>query len=266
MLDNPFDTFLRSVSEDLDPSPLFERVIGPPDPWQRDFLQSAAVFLLCLCSRQVGKSTSTAALAWAALSRGEFVLVVAPSERQSRELFKKVLFFRHHSGTGIKSVRSTLTELELENGGRLICVPASSDSIRGFTVDRGLIIFEEAAFIADDVFSAVIPMRGVNGRIIMITTPAGPSGAFHDYWTKGSAARIFARSLDQPRLVEKVAFDREHMPPAKFRQEHEALFLGAGTPFFDHETIRRAYVDVPPLDLGDLHADRLRRETRSADL
>lgn len=258
MLDTPFDTFLRSVSEDLDPSLLFERVVATPDPWQRDFLQSTAMFLLCLCSRQVGKSTSTAALAWAALSRGEFVLVVAPSERQSRELFKKVLFFRHHSGSGVKSVRSTLTELELENGGRLICVPASSDSIRGFTVDRGLIVFEEAAFIPDDVFSAVIPMRGLHGRIIMITTPAGPSGSFHDYWSKGSADKIFARSLDQPRLVEKVAFDREHMPPAKFQQEHEALFLGAGTPFFDRETIRRSYTDLPALDLGDLYADRTR--------
>jgi len=248
-----FETFLRNVAEDLDPSLLFDRVIGEPDPWQRDFLTSTAMFLCCLCSRQVGKSTSTAALAWAALSRGEFVLVVAPSERQSRELFKKVLFFRHHSGTSIRSVRSTLSELELENGGRLICVPASSDSIRGFTVERGLIIFEEAAFIADDVFSAVIPMRGVRGRIIMITTPAGPSGAFFDYWSKGKVAKIFARSLDQPRLAEKVAFDREHMPPLKFQQEHEALFLGAGTPFFDRDTIRRAFRDTPALDLGGLY-------------
>lgn len=257
---NPFDTFLRAVSEDIDPSLLFKRVIGQPDPWQIDFLTSSATFLCCLCSRQVGKSTSTAGLAWAALSRGEFVLVVAPSERQSRELFKKVLFFRHMSGSKIRSVRSTLTELELENGGRLICVPASSDSIRGFTVERGLIIFEEAAFIPDDVFSAVIPMRGQHGRIIMITTPNGPRGSFYDYWSAGKVSKIFARSLDQPRLAEKVEFDREYMPPVKFKQEHECQFIGAGMPFFDHTTIRRAFVDEPPLILGDIYANRAERK------
>lgn len=260
-----YGIFLRNVVEDFDPTFLFERVIGQPDPWQVEFLTAQDLFLCCLCSRQVGKSTATAALAWSALSRGEFVLIVAPSERQSRELFKKVLFFRHHAGSAVRAVRSTLTELELENGGRLIVVPASSDSIRGFTIERGLIVFEEAAFIADDVFSAVIPMRGLHGRIIMITTPAGPSGAFYDYWMRGRVRRIFARSLDQPRLARKVAFDREHMPPAKFKQEHEAQFLGAGVPFFDHDTIRGAYRDdVPALDLGDLYADRARREADSA--
>lgn len=68
--------------------------------------------------------------------------------------------------------------------------------------------------------------------------------------TKGNVEKIFARSIDQPRLSEKVAFDREYMPPIKFSQEHECRFIGAGAPFFDFDTIKASYRDVPALELG----------------
>lgn len=238
MLDSALLDYLDGLHVALDPTARFERVIGPADDWQRDFLRSTSEFALVLCSRQVGKSTSTACLAWGGMSLGLMVLIVAPSERQSRELLRKVLDFKNADPSAPRVVRSTLTELELANGGRVLCAPASSDTVRGFTVD--LLIVEEAAFVPEEVITALLPMRKESGRVVMISTPAGRQGFFYDTWTAGKVQRIFARSVDIPRLAAKVAFDRRFMPAVKFRQEHLCEFLGSGTPFFDPLSLEAA--------------------------
>src|SRR6187402_2139756 len=64
-----------------------------PDPWQADVMRSGADRTLLLCSRQAGKSSVSAALAvrTALLEAGSPVLLLSPSQRQSGELFRKVL-------------------------------------------------------------------------------------------------------------------------------------------------------------------------------
>jgi len=237
-MDSAVRELIQGVSEGLDPAIRFGRVVGEPDDWQIDFLRSSDEFVVCLCSRQVGKSTATACLAWDALTRGQFVLLVAPSERQAKELFRKVIDFKHSDRTAPTAIRSTLTELELANGGRLVCAPSSSDTIRGYSVDS--LILEEAAFQPDDLITAVLPMRKADGRVIMISTPAGRSGLFYELWTEGKVRKVYARSIDILRLADKVDFDRRHMPAAKFRQEHLCEFLGSGVPFFDPLAIEAA--------------------------
>ena len=93
-MDSAVRELIQRVSEGLDPAIRFARVVGDPDGWQFDFLRSEDEFVVCLCSRQVGKSTATACLAWDTLTRGKFVLLVAPSERQAKELFRKVIDFK----------------------------------------------------------------------------------------------------------------------------------------------------------------------------
>src|SRR6516162_4197116 len=68
-----------------------ERLGFDPDEWQTRLLRSRAPQIILNCGRQVGKSTSTAAMALhTALYRpGALILMIAPSQRQSRELFIK---------------------------------------------------------------------------------------------------------------------------------------------------------------------------------
>lgn len=243
-------TLITSVNSTFDPTIRFLRAIGEPDPWQSEFLVATDEFILALCSRQVGKSTTVGGLAWHELTQGHFVLIVAPSERQARELFRKVLDFQRADPFAPKVIRSTLTELELINGGRLVSAPSTSDTIRGYAaVD--LIVLEEMAFQSDDTITAVLPMRnGDGGRVIGISTPAGRSGLFYELWTGGTVRKIHALSVNIPRLSSKVAFDRKHMPAIKFRQEHLCEFIGAGTPFFNMDAINGALVEGEPLCLA----------------
>jgi hypothetical protein len=90
------------------------------------------------------------------------------------------------------------------------------------------------------VITAILPMRKEGGRVVMISTPAGRQGIFYDLWQGGKVHRIFARSVDIPRLAAKVDFDRRFMPLLKFRTEHLCEFLGSGTPAFDPLSLEAA--------------------------
>jgi hypothetical protein len=236
---------IQGVREACDPTAFFQRVVGTPDPFQIDMLTSTAPFVVLLASRQVGKSEVIACLIAHELGTkpGSFVLVIAPSERQSKELYRKVLRFKE--AMDLRAVRSTQSELELENGSRLVCLPASSDTIRGFA-NASLILFDEAAFFPDrgDVITTVLPMRGKHGRILMASTPNGRHNQFADFWFDSNAEKVSARSVDIPRLAEKVAFDREYMPKLRFRIEHLCDFdVSNGTPFFSVEAIENAITE-----------------------
>lgn len=237
MLDSALLDYLDGLHVALDPAIRFERVIGTADDWQKEFLRSTSEFTLVLCSRQVGKSTSTACLAWDAATRGKMVLIQAPAERQAKELLRRCHEFRNADLCAPRVVRTSMTTLELVNGGRIECIPAANTA-RGYTVD--LLIIEEAAFVPDDAITAVLPARRQDGRVVMISTPAGRQGFFYETWTAGKVERIFARSVDIPRLAEKVEFDRRYMPALKFRQEILGEFLGSGTPFFDPLSLEQA--------------------------
>jgi phage terminase large subunit-like protein len=61
-----------------------------PDPWQADLLQCTDRWMLLLCSRQAGKTSTAAAMCLAtALSESEQLnLILSPSEKQSKEIFR----------------------------------------------------------------------------------------------------------------------------------------------------------------------------------
>ena len=73
------------------PSEIMETSALPPDPWQRDVLETDHKRTLLLITRQGGKSTTVAAKALhrAASKPGALVLLLSPSLRQSQELFLK---------------------------------------------------------------------------------------------------------------------------------------------------------------------------------
>ena len=69
----------------LDPATFAASLGIVPDPWQAAVLRSPAKRTLLLCSRQSGKSTTTAVLALhrAVYRANSLILLVSPSLRQS---------------------------------------------------------------------------------------------------------------------------------------------------------------------------------------
>ena len=106
-----------------------------PDPWQSTVLRTSSRRMLINASRQSGKSTTAAALALhTALYRPRaLVLLVSPSLRQSAELFKKVTehFDRLESPPALDE--DNRLSLAMESGSRIVSLPGSEATIRGFS-------------------------------------------------------------------------------------------------------------------------------------
>src|SRR5580693_6167674 len=77
----------------LDPALILRARGLAPDPWQRELLLCRDRQVLLNCTRQAGKSTvvSVLALHTALFTPGALVLLLSPSQRQSCEIFRKVL-------------------------------------------------------------------------------------------------------------------------------------------------------------------------------
>ena len=150
------------------------------DPWQAEVLDSTARKILLCCSRQSGKSSvsSILALHTALFRPGSLVLMVSPSLRQSSELFRKLLGYLAMLEPVPIRIEDTKLSLKLDNGSRVISLPGSEGTIRGFS-SVSLIIIDEAARVGDDLYYSVRPMLAVSrGRMLALSTPFGKRGWF----------------------------------------------------------------------------------------
>lgn len=138
--------------------------------------------LLC-CSRQVGKSLSTGALAvkTALLEPGSTILLLAPAQRQSGELFReKVLKIYDRLGRPIRQTRRTNTELVLANESRIVALPGNDVGIVGFS-DVSLLVIDEASRVSDRLYYSVRPMLAASkGRMVLLSSPLGKRGFFFE--------------------------------------------------------------------------------------
>src|SRR3712207_3290365 len=159
----------------------FARAVGlEPDGWQEELLRSTSDRVLLNCSRQSGKSTISGVIALhrALYHPGSLVLCLAPALRQSQELFGKVLGFYRDLGRPVSPQAERKLSLELENGSRIVTLPGSEKTIRGFS-GTSLLILDEASRVADELYFAVRPMLAVSGgALMMLSTPAGRRGIF----------------------------------------------------------------------------------------
>lgn len=243
------DDWLLSLEERLDPVLLFERFVGGnADEWQARVLRSVSPSVALRVCRQAGKSCCLATLAIIEMRRGGTVLVICPAERQAKELARKVREYLPKTDLAVE--RSTQTEIETSNGARLICVPSTGATIRGYTVD--LLLIDEAAFCDDDSLIAVLPMVTDDGRTVFASTPAGRQGMFASLFLepKPEVERIVVKGTDIPRLASRVERLRTALPPTKFKQEVLVEMLGGGENFFDLAAIEQAVCNRKALVLA----------------
>jgi hypothetical protein len=248
-----------AIAEDLamalDPA-RFARAAGyEPDWWQADVLRSEARHLCILACRQSGKSLTTALRAlWVAIYEpGSLVLITAAAQRQSSELFQKVLAAYRGLGRPVPAEAESRLTLELEGGSRIIALPGRTDAtLRGYSAPR-LIICDEAARQPEELLQGLRPMLATNprGQLIMLSTPWGKSGAFYEAWT-GAAGWERVGPItgeDCPRIDPAfLAAERASIPDVFYRSEWCCEFTETIDQVFRHEDIMAALsADVAPL-------------------
>jgi hypothetical protein len=236
----------------LDRAAFAKRLSLEPDPWQERLLRSTSDRVLLNCSRQSGKSTMSGVIALhrALYHPGSLILCLAPALRQSQELFGKIAGFYRDLGRPVSALGERKLSLELENGSRIVTLPGSEKTIRGFS-GAALLILDEASRVADELYFAVRPMLAVSGgALMMLSTPYGKVGVFFEEWTEGKGwERYEVPAAECPRISgEFLAEERTSLPARVFRQEYECSFEETEDQVFSYEEIERAMTDeIRPL-------------------
>lgn len=233
----------------------FARLAGwQPDPWQERLLNAKSNVLLN-CTRQAGKSTGAAMLVVhrAVTKPGHLALLISPSERQSAELFRKVRTFLGQVPGTVKLVEDNVLSCRLANGSRIVSLPSSENTIRGYSAVNTL-IEDEAAFVDDGLNVAVRPMLAVSGgQMILMSTPNGRRGHFYDAWHgPGPWHRERVTCWEVPRIPKMFLEEERRVLGELFRQEYECEFVNALTGrVYRHDEDINVIASAPERPKGD---------------
>ena len=220
------------------------------DKWQKEVLDHDGNITI-RAGRQVGKSTVIAikAARFAKDNRGTVTLVIAAAQRQSSLLFDKIrgeIDRLVEIGEVEYADEPTLTRIRLANGSAIYSLPAGRTGyfIRGFTVD--LLIADEAAYIPEQVWRAVIPMVAVSqklrkkGWIILLSTPFGKGGYFYDSFHDKDFKTFHVSSERCPRFPSDFLMkERRRMTKAEYAQEYLGEFIDEWNQFFQTALIKK---------------------------
>ena len=230
-----------------------ERLELPVDALQERVLRTTNKRGILNCSRQWGKSTITAAKAIheAYHTAGSLTVVVSPSGRQSGEFLRKAAGFARLLGIRPKGDGDNEISLELPNGSRIVGLPGTEATVRGFSA-VSLLLVDEAARCSDELYLAIRPMLAVSdGTLWLMSTPFGKRGFFYETWANGGPEweRFRAPATECARfrtgLLEE---ERATMGERWFRQEYLCEFEDTLSGVFPRELVEGAITDeIKPL-------------------
>lgn len=198
-----------------------------PFPWQKAVLKSQHKRKHILGARQVGKSTivSSVPCHTAKYYPKSLSIILAPTEAQAIEDILKVKEFMASDPSYPDIKRDSQDEIALANKSRILVIPATERSARGYSRPRA-IVMDEASRILDVVYkSGVRPMLTDNPdcEVFEISTPNGKQGFFFDSSSSPRYERYVIRS---PWQVDPS--DNWHLIPYMSEAEFQAHMAAKG--------------------------------------
>ena len=225
-----------------------------PDERQAEVLRSTAKRGILNCTRQWGKSTVAGikAIHRAYTQPGSLVVVASPTERQSAEFLRKSAEMVARLGIRPRGDGKNATSLLLPNGSRVIGLPGTEGTIRGFSA-VSLLVIDEAARVEDATYKALRPMLAVaDGDLWLLSTPRGKGGFFYENWEHGGEEweRATVRATECARISAKfLEEERKQLGDAWFRQEYMCEFVEDGHCWFDRDAVMGAVEDFEALEI-----------------
>lgn len=243
-----------------DPIAFAHSLAFKPDAWQAQLLQWNGKQILLNCARQSGKSTTTSLLAVykAVYNPGSLILLISPSLRQSSELFRKVADWLSRIPDMPRLLEDNRLSCTLANHSRIISLPSSEATIRGYSA-VSLAIFDEASRIDDQLYFSVRPMLAISGGgLIAMSTPFGKRGWWWTAWSNGGDewSRIQVHASQNPRISKEfLESERRALGDWWWLQEYDCTFQEQIGSVFSYDVVMDAMSDkIMPL-FGGLTSD-----------
>lgn len=246
-------------------------------PYQHRWVGDRRPLKIWLASRQVGKSFALSFEAVnEALKKKCDNLLLSASERQSKELMRKVLSHLRclnvlTEAEATNAEDRTQEEIRLPGGSRIMSLPASPDTVRGFS---GNVFLDEFAFHRDarEIWRSMYPAVTRGYKVRISSTPNGKQNMFYELWA-GAACRDYldGGSAPSPPLRDKVpqtpvwsrhrtdiydavkeglnadiaALRAGVLDADSWAQEFECRFVDEATAFITYEMIAGCEEDIP---------------------
>ena len=214
---------------------------------QAAVLDSAAKRGILLCSRQWGKSTVSAlkAVHRAWTVPGSLVLVASPSERQSAEWVRKAAGFVRLLGVRAVGDGDNAHSVRLPNGSRIVGLPGTEATVRGFSA-VSLLLIDEAAVVKDELYKSLRPVLAASdGDLWLMSTPRGKRGFFYDEMSDGGPEweRVMGPATECPRIRPAFLEEERRKQGSWFEQEYMCTFTDLGDAFFGRDLVESLVCD-----------------------
>lgn len=148
----------------------------------------------------------------------------------------------------------TKLSARFSNGSRVLALPGSEKTIRGISAVT-LFIEDEASRVPDPLYRSIRPMLAVSrGRLVLMSTPWGKQGHFHDVWKNGGDIweRYEVTADKCPRISKEFLEEERAQNPVFFEQEYYCKFLDDENSLFKQEVIDAAIdPEIKPLCFSD---------------
>jgi hypothetical protein len=230
-----------------------------PYEFQKEMIRAGVDgrFVICKMPRQVGKTTTVAALIlWMILFNESYaVAILANKEKQAREILGRIQLAYEHLPKWLQQgvVEWNKGNIELENGSKIVASSTSSSAVRGQSYN--LIYLDEFAFVPRNIqesfFRSVYPTitSGKTSKVMITSTPNGMD-LFYKLWTdaenkKNSYIPVSVHWSDVPGRNEAWRAEIiRNTSEEQFRVEFECTFVGSTNTLLSTDTlIRMVYAD-----------------------
>lgn len=222
---------------------------------------------IILKSRQLGITTLCAAYSlWLMIfNKDQSILALAPTQEKAKNIVDKIRFSYKELPSWLKvaALEDNKLSLTLTNGSRVKAASGASESARGYTAN--VLILDEAAFIenAEELWgSAQQTLASGNSRAIILSTPNGMQGFFHQMWADAEIG-------DNNFIPIKLKWDVHPKRDLKWRedqdkelgkrmasQECDTSFLSSGDTYFDSEDLDYYTKNVEqPIEMRGMQKD-----------
>jgi len=213
-------------------------------PYQKRWIDDNSRLKIWLAARQIGKTTSLCfeALKFATEKRCS-ILILSTTERQSMEVMDRIasLLDVFKRVVDLKLIRESRSEIVLPNRSKIIALPASPTSVRGYS---GHVFLDEFAFHKDSkaIWTAMLPIITKGYCLRVVSTPAGKSGKFYEIWENAeelgfSKHRVTIYEAVKDGLNVDIEMIKKTMDPDSFAQEYMCEFIDEAFSYFPIEMI-----------------------------
>lgn len=166
-------------------------------------------------------------------------MMVSPTYKQCNKVFSEVKNAIQNTVIFSGANESSLI-IKFYNGSQIVFASGESSisALQGYTIKNGILIFDETAYLTDDIIQALTPAVDVYKCPVLFTsTPRFRSGTFYDYYINGANKNFpniksynwKGHSMISP---EKMEFYRKTLPKNTFTNYYIGEFTTVGDGVF----------------------------------